>query len=187
MKIGVIRNVRFENEPNPQPKEPAQENFRGIWQRLGQNYLDADKYCAGVFYGFVDGKKLAVNTDKMGRNLIELENNGMTVKEGKLAWDFLFEGKETIDGSIAVQKLRNFMLTKVSNLKHNVMFLEKEDSALVTAERKPIRLGIVNEKLREFAYKNKLLKKEEDVITRETQTVPTSEELLKQLSENGVA
>lgn len=187
MKIGVIQNVRFENEPKPQPKEPTQQNFKGIWQRLGQNYLDADRYCAGAFYRFTDGKKLTVVKDKLGRNLLDLGDNGMTVKEGKLAWDFLFEGKETMDGCIALQKLRNFMLSKSSNNKHNVMFLEKEDSALVSAERKPIRLGVVNDRLREFARKNNLLPKEENAVAQEVQTVPTSEELLKHLSENGVA
>ena len=187
MKIEAIQSFRYANEPKPQPEGKTQ-NFKGIWMRLGQNYLDLDKYCAGAFFKFTDGKKLTVAKGKLGRQLLELGDNGMTVKEGEQAWEFLFGGKETMDGSIAVQKLRNFMLTKFTGIKHNTMFLEKEDTALVTAERKPITLAMVNARLRTFATEHNLLPtaKQEKAPSTE-QKILSTEEFSELIHRNGVA
>jgi len=184
MRINPITNVRFNNEPVSEPKP---QNFRGIWQRLGQNYLDADKYCAGIFYGFTDGKSLSVFKDKLGRVLIELEKNGMTVEEGNLAYKFLFEAQETNAGYKALKKLRSFILTKTYANQHNVMFLEKEDSALVTAKRERISLAIVNEKIREFELNNGMVPKAQPEPFIRRPEIKTAEDLLKFLTDSGVA
>ena len=186
MKIGAIQNFRYANESKPQA-DPKTQNFKGIWMRIGQNYLDLDKYCAGAFFKFIDGKSLTVKTDKLGRQLLEFGDNGMTAKEGKQAWEFLFGGKETIDGCVAVQKLRDFMLTKFTGIKHNTMFLEKEDSALVTAERKPVTLTMVNAKLRQFASEHNLLPKTEETIVKNEQKILSTEEFSELIHRNGVA
>ena len=121
MRINAVSSVNYGNQT-----APKQQSFNGIWLRLGQNYLDLDRYCAGAYYKFTDGKALTETVDKLGRRLIPFEDNGMTVKEGKNAWKFLFEHEETMEGYNALKKLREFMMTKVSQGKHNTMFLEKE-------------------------------------------------------------
>ena len=187
MKVNAIQSFRYGNEPKPQA-EPKPQSFKGIWMRLGQNYLDLDKYCAGAFYNFIDGKNLIATTDKLGRRLIPLGNNGMTVEEGKLAWSFLFEkGNKTMDGCIAVQKLRNFLLEKTSGIKHNTTFLEKEDTAVVTAERKPITLSMINAKLCDFAIEHNLLPKAEENAVKSTPKPLTLEEFSELIHRNGVA
>ena len=184
MRINAVSSVRLNDETKPQPQ---QQSFKGIWMRVGQNYLDLDRYCAGAFYKFKDGKALTETFDKLGRRLLAFEDNGMTVKEGKDAWKFLFEHEETAEGYEALKKLRQFIMSKVSNGKHNTMFLEKEDAALVTAERKPITIAQVNQKIREFATNHNLIKPEAKIAGKASEKAMTTEELQKFLNETGVA
>ena len=164
-------------------------NFKGIWLRVGQNYLNNDRYCAGAFYKFIDGKKLSTFIDpRNGRRLLAFGNNGMTVSEGKDAYRFLFGENQDDNGYKAAIKLRNFLASKTNkNGVHNIMFLEKEDVADVTAKRERIGLDRINILLREYEKSHNLVKVNETPKVVKEEKLMTHDELIKMLTENSFA
>ena len=164
-------------------------SFKGVWARIGQNYLNAEHYCAGAYYKFADGQGLKTLKDpRNGRRLIELGTIDMTAAEGKAAYKFLFGKLYNYEGYLAVKKLRDFMAANATkDGKHNVMFLEKDDIADITAKKDRINLGRLNLFLNEFEYRHNLIKPKAKVEVKEPEKIMTREELQKHLIENGVA
>lgn len=182
MKIQAINSIYV----NKNQKSPS---CKGIWARIGQNYLDNDRYCAAAFYRFIDGKKLEVFKDpRNGRHMHEFGVIGMTAKEGKAAYKFLFGRLQDPEGYEAAKKLRAFLDTKRTKAhKHNIMFLEKEDLADVTAKRERLSYDHVDLMIKDYEFKNNLVEKVEKVAEPKQERIPTTEELRKMLTENGVA
>lgn len=182
MKIQAI-NTAYDCKNNGQ-----NNSFKGIWGRLGVNYLDETLYHSAAFYPFVNGKNELVSKFYKGSDCKVLVTNGMTVEEGSAAYKFLFEDIQNKDGYKAVKKLRDFinfeLATQYGN--YNPLFLEKEDCADVNKTRQELKILDINAKLSDYENKtNPTAKPAED---SETVKHPMSEEeIWENLHRFGVA
>lgn len=162
------------------------QNFGGIWLKRGKYYLNSPNYCAGIFHGFTDGVHLAVFRDRFGRTLSEMESNGLTTEEGKQIWKFLFENNESMSGYKALKKLRGFILNKIYKNDNTMLYLEKEDSALITSTKEKLNLTFINQKIDNFEKNNNLLPKPQPEPFIKRKRITTPDELLDQIFKNGV-
>lgn len=166
------------------------QNFKGFWMRVGQNYLEPNMYGWGAFHCFTDGVHIRRHKDLLGRGLIELDNSGMTVKEGCAAFAALFEGKETTEGYNALKKLKAFIAPKTTkDGKHNVLYIEDIDMGDVTKPKHRIDIHDVEAKLNRFEKELGYGEKTSvEKIPVEPRKYPqTMEEVQKFLVENGIA
>lgn len=166
-----------------------QQSFKGIWARVGQHHINPKQYCAGAFYKFVDGKSLSTVTDpRNGRQLVDFGIVNMTAKEGKEAYAFLFEKIQNTSGYKAAIKLRDFIQTKMTkDGKHNAIFIEKEDVADITAKKEQINFSFVNRCITDYEKQNNLIKQHNSIQPEKPEKIKTGAELLKDLTENGIA
>ena len=181
MKVQAINSniSSYANQQNPQ--------FKGIWMRLGENYLDHSLYHSAAYFLFVNGKRnLAVDMYK-GSPVQIFSSNEMTVEEGKAAYKFLFDKAQNNKGYEAAKKLFAFIKTfSTKDNTHNIMFLEKEDCADPMTERKKISYSLVNGKLHEYELAHKIIKEEVTPVKKEIKPL-SREEFSALIRRNGVA
>jgi hypothetical protein len=117
--------------------------------------------------------------------------NGMTVAEGRAAYDFLSGVVKNTEGYNAGKKLLKFIESLTANdnrYKHIPLFLEKEDCADVSKERMPLTISGVSAKLYEYAQKNHLIQESAKSNPDEVQSKPMTEaELWEMIKRTGVA
>ncbi|MBO7672461.1 hypothetical protein J6S88_03535 [bacterium] len=180
MRIYPVNNV-----PSGSLQPTTEQNFGGIWMRHSKYYINNTNYCAGVFHSYKDGKHLTVFRDRLGRTLKEKGSCGLTKKEGKQIWEFLFENNETMNGYLALKKLRGFILQKTYKNDKGILYMEKEDSALITSAKEKLNLSVINKKIEEFERKNNLLPKPQPEPFIKRKRITTPDELLDQIYNKG--
>ena len=67
------------------------------------------------------------------------------------------------------------------------MFLEKDDTALVTAECEKLSLDVINQKIRAYERKNNMIPKPAPKPFIKRPKIVTGEDLRRFLNDNGVA
>ena len=165
-------------------------SFKGVWGRLGVNYLDETLYHSAAFYPFTNGKHELVSKFYKGSDCKVLASNGMTVEEGSAAYEFLSGTAKNPEGYKASKKLLKFIETLATNdnrHKHNPLFLEKEDYADVNKERMELKISDVQAKLRTYETEHNLIPesgKSADAVQNEP---PTEAELWEIIHRTGVA
>ncbi|MBQ6516410.1 hypothetical protein IJI31_04455 [bacterium] len=178
-------NVAVKKQEAPQPQ--AQTSFDGIWTRMSRSYIDKTSFAIRGYYPYIDGVVPTKTHDDEGRIIVPLNDNGMTTHEGKLAVDFIANGKTNYANYDAAKKLSRFMNETVDE--YTPMFMEVEDKADETKATQKIHLTHhqLNKLISDYEYehgiKERPLYKEDD----EVQELMTPEEFLKKLTEDGIA
>jgi len=184
--VNYANNIRRNNIAAKKQAPQAQTSFDGIWTRMSRSYIDKTSFAIRGYYPYIDGVVPTKTHDDEGRIIVPLSNNGMTVHEGKLAVDFIANGKANYANYDAAKKLSRFMNETVDE--YTPMFMEVEDKADETKATQKIHLTHhqLNTLINDYEYAHGIKERPAEV-DEEVHDLMSPEEFWKKIQDNGVA